>query len=214
MLRIMNLLEQGPISYQAGWDLQRDLVARRQKNEVGDTVLLLEHTPTVSYGKAAEAKNLLLPHAEYQKRGITLIQTDRGGDATYHGPGQLIVYPIVHLGENKRDLHRYVRTLEKIIIASVVDLGIMGAGQADFHAGVWVGDGYLAALGVKVSRWVSHHGIALNVTNAVLDGFSTIVPCGVGGKRVETLENLLMRPISVAEAAEAVSRQFLASGLF
>ena len=208
MVSIVNLLAEGPISYEAGLRMQRETVARRQKNEINDTLLLLEHTPTVTYGKAADLENLLLSSEDYDRRGVALLQTDRGGDVTYHGPGQLVAYPIVHLGENRRDIHRYVRTLEKIIIASVEELGIMGAGRADWHAGVWVGDGYLAALGVKVSRWVTHHGIALNVTNAVLDNFSTIIPCGVGGKYIVTVEGLAHRPVSVGETASIVSHQF------
>ena len=212
MVSVVNLLSEGPVSYQAGWEMQREFVAQRQKNEVPDTVLLLEHTPTVTYGKAADLNHLLLPAGEYEKRGIALRQTDRGGDVTYHGPGQLVIYPIVHLGENKRDLHRYVRGLEKIIIVSVKELGIMEAGRADFHAGVWAGNGYLAALGVKVARWVTHHGVALNVTNAVLEGFSTIVPCGVAGKHIATVESLVGKPVSLNEAAEVVARQFVLAG--
>jgi lipoyl(octanoyl) transferase len=207
-LRVMNLLARGPVPYREAWDLQRRLVTERQADAVPDTLILLEHPPTVTYGKAADPRFRLLSDEEYAVRGIDLIPSDRGGDVTYHGPGQLVGYPILHLGEGKRDLHRYVRALEDILIQSVADLGVPGAGQAPWHAGVWVGDGYLAALGVRVARWVTHHGFALNVTDAVLPGFATIVPCGVLDKPVVTLSGLASRPVTVAEAAEAVVARF------
>src|SRR4029079_10516579 len=108
---------------------------------------------TVTYGKTADPTHRLLSDDEYARRGIELIATDRGGDVTYHGPGQLVGYPILSLGEGNRDPHRHVPRLEEILIAAVTDLGVVGAGRAPWHAGVWVGDGYLAALGIKVSRW-------------------------------------------------------------
>ncbi len=205
---VVNLLQNGPISYHAGWELQKETVAARQAQAIGDTLLLLEHEPTVTYGKTTNPANLLLTPGEYTDRNIALVQTDRGGDATYHGPGQLVAYPIVHLGENRRDLHRYVRLLEAVVIAAANDLGVPNATRADWHAGVWVGDGYLAALGVKISRWVTHHGVALNVTEAVREPFSTIVPCGVAGKHIATLETLVSRPVTVAESAQSVAQNF------
>lgn len=208
-LEIVSLLAEGPIPYREAWERQRELVALRQRGEIGDTLLLLEHPPTVTYGKTANPANRLLPAAEYAERGIELIATDRGGDVTYHGPGQLIGYPIIHLGDGNRDIHRYVRTLEAVIIAAAADLGVPNAARADFHAGVWVGDdGYLAALGVRVAKWVTHHGFALNVTEQVRENFSTVVPCGVPGKRIVTISELTGRNVTVPEAAEAVIRTF------
>ena len=202
------MLSQGTIPYRAAWERQRALVALRQQGDIPDTFVLLEHPPTVTYGKTADSANRLLSDAEYAERGIELIATDRGGDVTYHGPGQLVGYPILHLGEGNRDLHRYVRTLEDILIAASADLGVSNAHRADFHAGVWVGDGYLAALGVRVTRWVTHHGFALNVTEEVREGFKTIIPCGVPNKRIVTLSELTGREITVTEAAEAVGKRF------
>jgi lipoyl(octanoyl) transferase len=207
-LRVENRLACGPIPYNEAWDLQRQWVQARQGNEIPDTLLFLTHPPTVTYGKAAEPQHRLLSPEQYAERGIELIATDRGGDATYHGPGQLVGYPILHLGENRRDLHKYVRGLEQVIISACYDLGVPGAGRADWHAGVWVGDGYLAALGVRVSRWVTHHGFALNVTNEVLPGFATIVPCGVQAKPIVTLSQLTGRIVTVEEAAQAVTARF------
>lgn len=209
-LRVINLLAEGPIPYQDAWKRQRELVALRQQDAVPDTLLLLEHTPTVTYGKAADHANLLLTPEEYAARGIEQIETDRGGDVTYHGPGQIVGYPILHLGEGRRDLHRYVRTLEEAILRATERVGVPPgvAGRAPWHAGIWAGDGYLAALGVRVSRWVTHHGFALNVAEKVREGFETIVPCGVAGKRIVTLSELIGRAMTVSEAAEAVAAVF------
>jgi len=210
----LNLLPQGPLPYRDAWELQREMVDRRQKGDIPDTLILLEHPPTVTYGKTANPANRLLTEAEYAQRGIELIATDRGGDVTYHGPGQLVGYPIVHLGEGNRDLHRYVRSLEEALIRAAASLGVPHAGRVDFHAGVWVcEDGYLAALGVRVTRWVTHHGFALNVTEEVRENFGTIIPCGVPGKRIVTLTELANRPVSVAEAAESTIRAFDALSL-
>lgn len=205
-MRIENLLGGGAIPYRLAWERQRELVALRVDDVIPDTLLLLTHPPTVTYGKAANTSvNLLLPLEDYAPRGIELVPTDRGGDVTYHGPGQLIGYPIVKLEEGNRDLHRYVRALEEVVIRACHRLGATNAGRADWHAGVWDGDGYLAALGVKVQRWVTHHGFAMNVTDEVRIGFQTIVPCGVTRKRVTSVSEVTGRSVSVAEAAESVS---------
>lgn len=203
-LQIENRLPEGAISYADGLAWQRERVAARQAGTMDDALLLLTHSPTVTFGKSANPANLLLTPAEYAARGIALVPTDRGGDVTYHGAGQLVGYPIIALRENDRDLHRYIRGLEEIIIRACDLLGATGAGRADFHAGVWAGNGYLAAVGVRVSRWVTHHGFALNVTDEVRENFATIVPCGVADKRIASVTELAGRSVSVAEAASAV----------
>lgn len=208
-LEIRDLTALPALPYNDALELQRDLVAARQRGAIPDTLLLLTHPPTVTYGKAANtAAHLLLSPDEYAARGIALVPTDRGGDVTYHGPGQLVGYPILHLGEGRRDLHRYVRGLEDVIIAACEALGAAGAGCAPWHAGVWAGDGYLSAVGVRVSRWVTHHGFSLNVTNAARANFATIVPCGVAGKEIATVESLAGREVTVGEAAVAVGSAF------
>ncbi|MBC8139369.1 MAG: lipoyl(octanoyl) transferase LipB [Fibrella sp.] len=205
-ISVLNLLAEGPIAYSEGLSRQRELVALRQNGEVPDTLLLLTHPPTITYGKVADIeRHLLLTADQYAGRGIELIPTDRGGDVTYHGPGQLVGYPIIALGDGKRDLHRYVRKVEELIIRACHRLGATNAGRADFHAGVWAGDGYLAAVGVRVSRWVTHHGFALNVTDEVRENFATIVPCGVAGKRIATVSELAGRTVSVEETAVVIA---------
>lgn len=207
-MQVLNLLADGPVPYRDAWERQRELVGQRQQDEIPDTLLLLEHTPTVTYGKASDPAYRLLPPEGYARRGIELIETDRGGDVTYHGPGQLVCYPILYLGDGCRDIHRYVRTLEAAIIGVCEALGVKGAGRAPWHAGVWIGDGYLAALGVKVSRWVTHHGFALNVSETVRSGFDTIIPCGVVGKRITTISEAVGHPVSVDTAGETATRLF------
>lgn len=207
-LAVLDLLPGGPVSYADGLALQRARVAARQAGTVPDALILLEHTPVVSYGRMADPAHRLVSDAEFAAAGIELVATDRGGDATYHGPGQLVGYPVLHLGDGNRDLHRYVRGLEETLIRAAADLGVPDAHRVDFHAGVWIGDGYLAAIGVKVSRWVTHHGFALNVDDRVRAGFATIVPCGVPGKRVVTLSEAAGRIVTPAEAAVAVARRF------
>lgn len=207
-LQIINRVADGPIAYREAWEWQRELVAQRAAGDVPDTLLLLTHPPTVTYGKTADPKHRLLSPEEYARRGIKLVETDRGGDVTYHGPGQLVGYPILHLGENRRDLHRYVRGLEGVVLTALSRLDAAGADRAPFHAGIWAGDGYVAALGVRVSRWVTHHGFALNVTPEVLPGFATIVPCGVPGKYIETASGLAGRDVTVAQAGQAVAASF------
>ena len=208
-----NCLGEGLIPYAEGLRRQRERVLARQKDEIEDTLLLLTHPPTITYGRAADTANhLLLTPEAYKERGIEVIPTDRGGDVTYHGPGQLVGYPIIALGEGNRDLHRYVRRLETILLEVCARLGVVGAGRADFHAGIWVGDRYLAALGVRVSHWVTHHGFALNVTDEVRGGFATIVPCGVAGKQIATVSSELGHSVTVAEAAhrtETVAKELL-----
>jgi lipoyl(octanoyl) transferase len=203
---IQNLLSQGPLAYTTMWERQKELVALRQAGEIPDTLLLLEHSPVISYGRTSNPAFRLLSDAEYQNRGIEVIASDRGGDVTYHGPGQLVGYPILHLGEGNRDIHAYVRFLEEVIIQTCAAFCVV-ANRVDWHAGVWVDDRYLAAIGVRVSRWVTHHGFALNVTPEVHTGFETIVACGQTGYKVTTLSEeakVLLTLPEVAGEAEAV----------
>jgi lipoyl(octanoyl) transferase len=204
---VQNLLAEGPLSYTAMWERQKELVALRQVGKIPDTLLLLEHAPVISYGKTADSAFRLLTDAEYQARGIEVIASDRGGDVTYHGPGQLVGYPIFHLGEGNRDVHAYVRFLEETLIETCTDFGV-AAHRVSWHAGVWVEERYLAAIGVRISRWVTHHGFALNVTSEVHKGFETIVPCGQKGYAVTTLCEEAGCPIEVARVAEKIASRF------
>jgi lipoyl(octanoyl) transferase len=199
-VNIQNLLSQGPLPYTTMWERQKELVALRQAGEIPDTLLLLEHSPVISYGRTSNPAFRLLSDAEYQNRGIEVIASDRGGDVTYHGPGQLVGYPILHLGEGNRDIHAYVRFLEEVLIQTCAAFGVV-ANRVDWHAGVWVEDRYLAAIGVRISRWVTHHGFAFNITPQVYSGFETIVACGQTGYKVTTLSEEAGTPLTLANVA-------------
>jgi lipoyl(octanoyl) transferase len=202
-MTIQNLLAQGPLHYTTMWERQKELVALRQAGEIPDTLLLLEHSPVISYGRTSDPAFRLLKDTEYQDRGIEVIASDRGGDVTYHGPGQLVGYPILHLGEGNRDIHAYVRFLEEVIIQTCATFGVI-TNRVDWHAGVWVDDRYLATIGVRVSRWVTHHGFALNITPEVHTGFETIVACGQTGYPVTSLSEEAKGILTLPEVAQEI----------
>ncbi len=207
-LCVVNALPQGSVAYGVGLDWQRTLVRLRQSGTIPDTLLMLEHAPVVTHGRLADPGNRLADPLQLRDSGIELAPTDRGGDYTYHGPGQLTGYPIVHLGDGNRDIHRYVRSLEEVLIRTAHDFGVPSADRSDFHAGVWVGDRYLAAVGVKVSRWVTHHGFALNVDSRVHRGFRNIVACGMQGKPVTSLAEESKRPVDPLAVAIRLAFHF------
>jgi len=176
--------------------LQQTLVAARKAGRIPDLLLLGEHTPVITLGRNARRENLLLPEEELARRGIDVHETDRGGDVTYHGPGQLVGYPILDLGSLRKDVVWYVRSLEEALIRAARSFGIEAArrtapeGKRQLYTGVWVGEEKLAAIGVHISRWVTSHGFAFNVTTN-LSHFDFIVPCGIRDKGVTSLERLL-----------------------
>lgn len=169
--------------------LQERLVDARKDDEIPDTLLLLEHPPVVTLGRGAKEENLLLPRAHYEARGIELFETGRGGDVTYHGPGQLVGYPILDLAPDRQDVRKYVATLEETMIRVAADWGVQAERFEGFN-GTWIepttNPRKIGAVGVRISRWVTMHGFAFNVTTN-LDDFATIVPCGLTGKGVTTL---------------------------
>ena len=196
----------GRVGYDAAWALQRELVAARQAGAAPDTLLLLEHPPVITLGRAGEAAHLLGSPADLARRGVAFVESDRGGDITFHGPGQIVGYAIVDLGSRGRDLHRYLRDLEAVLIRALAEFGIRAA-RVDGLTGVWVGDAKVAAIGIRVSRWVTHHGFALNV-DTDLSYFDLIVPCGIADKRVTSMEALLGRAVDRAEVEDALARAF------
>jgi lipoyl(octanoyl) transferase len=197
----------GTVSYGSALDLQRRLVAERAAGRVGDTLLLLAHPPVVTMGRGGHADNLVVPRESLSARGIEFVETDRGGDVTFHGPGQIVGYPIVDLTRRGRDLHRYLRDVEEMLIRALAEFGIE-AGRAPGLTGVWVGDAKLAAIGVRVSRWIAHHGFALNVETD-LSFFDLIVPCGLRGKRVTSMRELLGGPVHRVAVEGALERAFI-----
>ncbi|MCY0864433.1 MAG: lipoyl(octanoyl) transferase LipB [Sulfobacillus sp.] len=194
----------GSMAYQPAWDLQRRVGQKVLDGEWPDVVLTVEHPPVYTVGRAAHGTltNLLWDEAHLQAEGIDVFQVDRGGDITYHGPGQLVGYPILNLNRYGRDLHLYLRRLEEALIQALAVFGIE-AGRMPPHTGVWVGDEKIAAIGVKASRWVTQHGFALNV-DPNLAHFSGIIPCGIQDKGVTSMRRLLGRPVTLAEVRPVV----------
>ncbi|OGR31426.1 MAG: lipoyl(octanoyl) transferase [Desulfuromonadales bacterium GWC2_61_20] len=190
----------GRLPYDQGIALQEKLLAARPRTP-GDILLLLEHPPTVTCGRRAQAEELLVAPPELARRGITVHDSNRGGAVTYHGPGQLVGYPIVDLDALGRDLHRYLRLLEELLIRLLADYGLRGE-RSPGRTGVWVGREKIAAIGVAVRRWVTWHGFALNLAQADLAGFAVIVPCGLQGVRPTSLEDHLGRAVPRAEVEE------------
>ena len=195
----------GRVDYQQAWELQRSLAQARVESRVGDTLLLLEHPPTYTLGRRSKESDLLLPRAELEARGAQVIDVDRGGEITFHGPGQLVGYPIIDLRAWSGPL-RYVRALEAALIDTLDAFGLR-AGRIDGLTGVWAGDAKVAAIGVKVSRGVTTHGFALNVSTD-LTWFQHIVPCGIHDREVTSLERLLARPVPLGEVALVVAERF------
>jgi len=187
----------GRIGYGEGLRLQEALVAERQKGVIDDVLLLLEHEPVFTLGRNARRENVLVSDEELRARGFEVFDVGRGGDVTYHGPGQAVGYPILDLSPDRRDVHRYVRDLEEVMIRTCGDYGV-AAGRVPGLTGTWVGEQKIGAIGVRIARWVTSHGFALNVA-ADLAPFGLIVPCGIRDRGVTSLEQLLRRPPDVAE---------------
>ena len=210
----MDVRRLGRIDYQAGLDLQAELVAQRKRGEIGDQLLLLEHPDVITLGvKTRNDRSHVLASADQlQEQGVEVFETGRGGDVTYHGPGQLVGYPIIDLKPDRCDVHRYVRDLEDVLIRAVADFGIT-AGRVQGLTGIWVGaagsETKIGAIGVRISRWVTSHGFALNV-NTDLSRFGLIVPCGITDRGVTSMQHLLGRPVPMDEVEDAVIRAFTA----
>jgi lipoyl(octanoyl) transferase len=198
----------GRIRYADGLDLQARLVAERQAGRIPDTLLLLEHEPVFTLGRNARRENVLWPEAALRERGFDVVETGRGGDVTYHGPGQVVGYPILDLAPDRRDVHRYVRDLEEVMVRTCADYGV-AAGRVAGLTGAWVGDEKIGAIGVRISRWVTSHGFALNVATD-LSPFDLIVPCGITGRGVTSLERLLGRPVPLAEVMDRLAAHLAA----
>ena len=205
--RSVHVRRMGLVPYAEALAIQEGLVVDRRHGKVPDTLLLLEHPHVITLGTSSRPEHVLVDAREREGRGIGLFQVGRGGDVTYHGPGQLVGYPILDLKPDRRDLHRYLRDLEEVLIRAAAALGLT-TGRSEGQTGVWTDTGKLAAIGVRVSSgWITSHGFALNVCND-LSFFGTIVPCGIRDRDVTSLSVELGRHVSVEEAAEAVVSAF------
>ena len=204
----------GVVEYQSALELQKTLVEQRKQGQIPDQLLLLEHPHVITLGvRTRSARSHVLASDEaLAADGISLFETGRGGDVTYHGPGQLVGYPIIDLKPDRCDVHKYVRDLEETLIRAVADFGI-SAGRIEGLTGIWTGalrnEAKLAAIGVRISRWITSHGFALNVSTD-LSRFGLIVPCGISDKGVTSMERLLGRRLPMDEVADAVAHAFQA----
>ena len=196
----------GFIDYKEAWDLQKETLEKRSNKKLNDVFYLLEHPHTYTLGKVADKKNLIGSEEYLSKNNISVYDIDRGGDITYHGPGQIVGYPIIDLTEWKRDTHKYLRSLEEVIILTCAEYGLKCVREPKY-TGVWIEDRKIAAIGIKVSRWITMHGFAFNV-NTDLSLFSGIIPCGIEDKDVTSLKRELGKDINISEVKTLLVKNF------
>lgn len=189
-MRELEVRHLGRLPYGEALELQRALVEERKADRIGDVLLLVEHPPVLTLGVKGDGgrSHILAAPAQLADEGIDIFETGRGGDVTYHGPGQIVGYPIINLKPDRCDVHRYVRDLEEVLIRLCADYGL-AAGRVPGLTGVWIDDAKVAAIGVRISRWVTSHGFALNHTTD-LSHFNLIVPCGIADRRVTSMAQL------------------------
>jgi lipoate-protein ligase B len=202
----LQVIRFGLVDYEKAYSFQKDLLERRIRGEVPDTLILLEHEPVFTVGRSGSAENILLTDEERIVEGIDLREVDRGGDVTYHGPGQVVAYPVFDLNGYGRDVHRFIRSLEEVIIR-VLDSYDLSARRIAGFTGVWVGEKKIASIGIGVRKWVSFHGLSLNVAPEMRH-FSFINPCGLDSGRMTSMKELLERDVSVTEVQEKVIEKF------
>ena len=199
-------LELGLTDFKDVWELQKKILAYKQKNKFEDVIITNIHHHVYTLGKGGDKNHLLLNDNELAANKISYFEIDRGGDLTYHGPGQLVAYPIFDLNNYCRDSHRYLRDLEEVIILTLKEYGI-DAGREEEFTGVWVDEEKICAIGIKLSRWITMHGLALNVNND-LSYFDKIIPCGIFHKGVTSMKNVLGKEIDMKILTEKVIDNF------
>ncbi|MDI6765678.1 MAG: lipoyl(octanoyl) transferase LipB [Bacteroidota bacterium] len=196
----------GLTAYQPIWELQKKIFNLQISKKISDVLIITEHNHVYTLGKNTDEAHLLADEKELKLSDVDVYHIDRGGDITYHGPGQLVGYPIINLNNYYLDTHRYLRDLEEVLIRTLKDFGINGHREENY-TGVWVGGDKIAAIGVKVSRWITMHGFALNV-NTNLSYFDRIIPCGIFHKGVTSMERILGNKVSLQDVIDSVSSRF------
>ncbi|MFB5268346.1 lipoyl(octanoyl) transferase LipB [Paenibacillus enshidis] len=213
--RLLDVSYTPMIPYAEAWDLQKEIVGQLDAGERREALLLLQHPPTYTIGSQRHPEHLLLSPEELEQRGIAVFQIDRGGDITYHGPGQLVGYPLLLLGYGKGlDLHGYLRSLEQVIINYLASFGIEGSRKPEY-TGVWVGESKIAAIGVKFNRcrhrkgFITSHGFAFNIKSGIQnEGFNGIVPCGIQEYGVTSLEDCTGQSFAMEQVAKGIIPYF------
>lgn len=205
----LNVYRPGIISYDKALKVQEELQKKRIEDKIGDFLILLEHPPTITTGRRGNTNNLLINQQLLKKNNIHFEITGRGGDITFHGPGQIVGYPIINLGNYKKNVHKYIRNLEEVIILTLKDLNIESR-RIDKLTGVWVKRSKIASIGVGIKRWVTYHGFALNV-NTDLNYFDMIIPCGIQNVRMTSIKNWLnlRDDIDIDEVTELLIKNFV-----
>jgi len=205
--KILSYADLGFIDYKEAWDLQYKIHSSRVRGNVKDHFLLLEHPNTYTLGKTADKSNLIENEEYLKEKNISVYDIDRGGDITYHGPGQIVGYPIINLNDWKQDTHKYLRALEEIIIRVCLEFGLIGKRDPEY-TGVWIEDRKIAAIGIKVSRWVTMHGFAFNI-NTDLSLFNGIIPCGISDKAVTSLSKEINKTVEIDFIKSLILKHFI-----
>jgi lipoyl(octanoyl) transferase len=204
---MIEFIRLGRVRYAEAIALMEKRAEDRLAKRTGDTVFLLEHEPVLTLGRRAKEENIVVDRGFLESRGVEVHETGRGGDVTYHGPGQIVAYPVIDLSPDRKDVRRYVADLEEVMIRVCAAYGI-SAGRVPGLIGAWIDEKRkIGAIGVRISRWVTSHGLALNVSTA-LDGFELIVPCGIRDRGVTSMSKELAREVSVSEVMNEMERVF------
>jgi lipoyl(octanoyl) transferase len=208
-MRPLEVRRLGLVPYADGLELQRRLVEDRKADRIPDTLLLLQHPHVVTIGVKKDGRShIIATPQQLEERGVEVFETGRGGDVTYHGPGQIVGYPIIDLNPDRRDVHLYVRDLEEVMIRVCADYGVT-AGRSKGFSGAWIADAKIGAIGVRISRWITSHGFAFNVTTDV-DSFNLIVPCGIADRGVTSLSKEVGRVVALNEVEDRLTDHFAA----
>jgi len=205
-MKELNYIDLGLKDYKKAWDLQKEFFVLRYKKLIPDLLLLLEHPHTYTLGRTADTAHLIGSKEYLSENKISVYDIDRGGDITYHGPGQIVGYPIIDLNDWYKDTHKYLRGLEEVIIKTCAEYGITGERDPE-HTGVWVGNRKIAAIGIKVSRWITMHGFAFNI-NSDLSFFGGIIPCGISDKGVTSMLEETGQETNISEVKSKLVRNF------
>ncbi len=197
----------GLTRYKKAWDIQKKLVELRYQSEIDDCLIMTEHEPVITMGRGTDKNNLLVSEEVLNEKGVDLHEIERGGDITFHGPGQTVLYPIVDLRNRKYDARRFLRDLEQVAIRALGEIGLR-AEIKDGLTGIWVDDHKVGAIGVAVSRWITYHGLALNV-NTDLRYFELINPCGITQYPVGSVSELLRKKIAIDDINSLLANSFV-----
>jgi len=210
VVRALEVRRLGIVGYAAALEMQRALVEERRAGRVPDLLILLQHPAVITLGVKGDGgrANIVATEASLAEAGIGVFEAGRGGDVTYHGPGQIVGYPIIDLKPDRQDVHRYVRDVEEVMIRVCADYGLV-AGRIKGLTGAWIGDEKIGAIGVRISRWITSHGFAFNVSPA-LEHFQLIVPCGIADRGVTSLERALGRAVPIPEVEDRLVHHFAA----